>query len=106
MNVFVFLLKYLLFPKFRYKEEFLAIKSAMKYLKQKRLNFDIENKAKSLSSWTYLCMVSYDQAKKDLEKEWNKKNKHKKTPLKEFMKNQINQGLSGYLDRACVWCCC
>lgn len=70
LGFFNFGVKYLFLPKFRFKEELFAIKASMKYLKEKKLNFDIEGKAKFLSSWLYLWMISYDRAKEELEKAW------------------------------------
>jgi len=70
LGVFNFGIKYLFSPRFRFKEELLAIRASMKYLKKKRLDFDIEKKAKQLSSWLYLWMTSYDEAKKELQKTW------------------------------------
>ena len=58
---------YLFSTKFRFQEEFLAIKEGMKYLKKNKLTFDTERSAKYLSSWLYLWMVSYDEAKKELD---------------------------------------
>ena len=63
-------IKYLFYPGFRFKEELLAIKEGMKYLKQNKLTFNINRSAKFLSSWLYLWMVSYDKAKKELLKAW------------------------------------
>ena len=61
---------YLFSPKFRFQEELLAIKEGMKYLKKNKLTFDTERSAKYLSSWLYLWMVSYDEAKKELDRIW------------------------------------
>ena len=62
---------YLFSPKFRFQEELLAIKEGMKYLKKNKLTFDTERSAKYLSSWLYLWMVSYDEAKKELDRIWH-----------------------------------
>lgn len=70
LGVFKFGIKYLFSPKFRFKEEILAIKASMKYLKKKGLDFEVEKRAKWLSSWLYLWMTSYDDAKKALQKAW------------------------------------
>ena len=56
---------------FRFQEELLAIKASMKYLKRKKLTFDTDKSARHLSSWLYLWMVSYDRAKRELDKAWN-----------------------------------
>lgn len=61
---------YLFSPKFRLNEELLAIKESMKIYKANNLTFDIYRKAKILSSWLYLWMTSFAQAKKELEKIW------------------------------------
>ena len=65
-------LKYIFSGKFRFGEEFEAIKPAMKYLKEKKIEFDIDKKAKILSGWLYFWPVSYKTAKKDLERIWRK----------------------------------
>ena len=62
---------YLFSPKFRFQEELLAIKEGMKYLKKNKLTFDTERSAKYLSSWLYLWMVPYDEAKKELDRIWH-----------------------------------
>lgn len=62
-GVIIWLLKYIFIPKFRFEEELKADISKIKYLKGKRLNFDIEKRAKQLSSWIYLWPVSYNEAK-------------------------------------------
>lgn len=70
MGWLVFGLKYLLFPKFRFNEELMAIKESMKYLKKKNITFDTERRARFLSSWIYLWPVSYEYAKKELDGAW------------------------------------
>ena len=69
---FIFGIKYLLLPKFRFNEELIAVKASMNYLKSQGLHCDLSKKAKYLSSWIYLWPVSYDYAKKELEKAWRK----------------------------------
>jgi hypothetical protein len=70
MGVFKFGLKYLFSPRFRFQEELLSIKEGMKYLKQKNLTFDTDRSAKFLSSWLYLWMVSYEKARRELDRAW------------------------------------
>lgn len=70
MGLFNFGLRYLLSPSFRLKEELIAIKESMKYLKEKEFDFDFEKNAKWLSSWLYLWMVPYERVKRELEKVW------------------------------------
>lgn len=60
------LLKYILSPKFRFEEEILADIPKIKYLKSKKIEFDLEKRAKQLSSWIYLWPVSYEEAKEKL----------------------------------------
>jgi len=67
----IFAIKYMFNPVFRFNEEILAIKEAMRYLKKYNMPFDLDRKAKTLSSWLYLWPVSRDFAKKELEKIWN-----------------------------------
>jgi hypothetical protein len=61
-------IKYIFLPKFRFEEEILAIKAQMRYLKKRKIKFDIEKSAKYLSSWLYLRPVSYKIAKKELKR--------------------------------------
>lgn len=61
------LLKYIFSPKFRFEEEILADISKIKYLKSNKLKFDIDKRAKQLSSWIYLWSVSYKEAKEKLD---------------------------------------
>ncbi len=68
LGVFKFGLKYLFSPKFRFQEELLAIKEGMRHLRQKGLVFDTERSARFLSSWLYLWMVSYEKAKRELDR--------------------------------------
>lgn len=65
-------LSYVLLPKFRFNEELEAIKSSMRYLKERKNNFDTKRNAKFLSSWLYLWCVSYKKAKYELDKAWQK----------------------------------
>ncbi len=70
LGSFRVLIGYLFFPRFRLNEELLAIKEMMKVYKKNNLPFDFERKAKVLSSWLYLWMTSFENAKKELEKIW------------------------------------
>lgn len=63
-------LGYVFLPKFRFNEEFEAIKSSMGYLKKRKSSFDTERSAKYLSGWLYLWCVSYKKAKCELDKAW------------------------------------
>jgi hypothetical protein len=71
IGLFPFGVKYLFLPKFRLKEELLAIKEGMKVYKENGLKFDIDRSAYFLSSWLYLWMTSFENAKKELEKIWD-----------------------------------
>jgi 2-methylisocitrate lyase-like PEP mutase family enzyme len=61
---------YVIFPKFRFDEELEALKSSMKYLKERKEDFDTQRSAKFLSGWLYLWCVSYKKAKLELDKAW------------------------------------
>lgn len=61
-------LSYLLFPKFRFEEELIAIKSTMKHLNSTGYIYDTDRGARFLSSWVYLWCVSYKKAKYELDK--------------------------------------
>jgi len=71
-NWIVWGIKYWLFPKFRFHEEIIATKEHMRYLKNRNVKFDIEQRAEHLSSWLYLWSVPYRVAKDSLEKIWAK----------------------------------
>ncbi len=60
----IFNIKYLTSPKFRFNEELLAIKEAIKYLKKHSIPFDFEKNAQSLSGWLYFWPISKYDAKK------------------------------------------
>ena len=66
-----FAYKYLFDSKFRFQEELLAVKEAMRYLKSMKIAFDFEKKAKFLSSYVYLWPVSKEYAEKELHKVWD-----------------------------------
>lgn len=63
-------LRYTFSPNFRFNEELEAIKTSMKYLKKVKSSFDTEKRAKFLSGWLYLWCVSYEEAKKELDRAW------------------------------------
>lgn len=65
-----FALLYLINPRFRFQEELLATKEAMKYLKQSGIPFDFERSAKILSSYLYFWPVTKERAAEELEKIW------------------------------------
>ncbi len=62
--------KYIFSGKFRFNEELEAIKASMKYLKRKKIGFDIEKKARILSGWLYFWPVGYKTAERELKKVW------------------------------------
>lgn len=67
-----FALRYLLSGKFRFFEELEASKEQWKYLKSHGITPDLDRKARILSSWIYFWPVSYEFAKKEIEKTWAK----------------------------------
>lgn len=60
------ILKYIFIPKFRFEEEIIADIPMINYLKSKKLEFDIDRRAKQLSGWLYLWPVSYQTAREKL----------------------------------------
>lgn len=66
-----FALKYLFIPKFRLKEELIAVKVGIKYLKIRRYPFDFEEKSKKSSQNLYLWPISKYYKKARLEQIWN-----------------------------------
>lgn len=71
-GVLVFLMKYIIFPKFRFEEELFANKKQMVYLKEHEFEFPVEKRAKALSGWLYLWSVSYQRAYTLLKNAWEK----------------------------------
>lgn len=71
MGWFIFGIKYLIFPKFRLNEELIAIQASMKIFKEHQFKFDLNGKAKILSSWLYLWPASYKDARKQLAQAWS-----------------------------------
>lgn len=69
-NWFKWGLKFWLDCKFRYKEELEATKAHMSYLKKRGRKFDIEKRARDLSGAIYLWCVSYEKARRELDKAW------------------------------------
>lgn len=61
---------YLLFPKFRFREELEAMKPQMRYLKSIGKQFDTDLRARYLSGWLYLWSVPYQYAKHKLDAAW------------------------------------
>lgn len=72
VGVVKFILKYIFDKNFRFQEELIATKEAMKFIKSRRLTWDINHSAHSLSSWLYLWPKSYDQAQTKLKNIWEK----------------------------------
>lgn len=70
MGLFIFGIRYLLFPRFRLQEELLADKEGMRVYKKYHLAYDFDRHAKFLSSGLYLWMTSFENAKKELGKIW------------------------------------
>ena len=71
MGWLVFGTKYLFSSKFRFSEELIAVKEAMKYLKKNHLSFNFDKKARTLSSYLYLWPVPKDYAEKELKRVWD-----------------------------------
>lgn len=71
MGFIKFGFQYLFNSKFRFEEELIAVKEAMKYLKKNKIQFEFDKNAKFLSSFVYLWPVSKNYAKKELRKIWN-----------------------------------
>ncbi|MFA5770369.1 MAG: hypothetical protein WC894_02650 [Patescibacteria group bacterium] len=70
-GLILWIVKYLLNSKFRVMEELIANKYQMRYMKDHRLEFPFEKKAKMLSSWIYFWPVTYKEALKELKTAWN-----------------------------------
>lgn len=71
MGWFVFGVKYLFSPKFRFTEELIAVKKAMGFLKKNNIPFNFNRTAKVLSIYLYLWPVSKHYAEKELRKIWD-----------------------------------
>jgi hypothetical protein len=61
---------YIFSAEFRVEEEIIADKASMVFLANKGLEFDIERRAKMLSSWLYFKPISYEDAKERFEQLW------------------------------------
>jgi len=71
MGWLLFGTKYLFSSKFRFNEELLAVKEAMKYLKRNKNYFTFDRSSKNLSSHLYLWPVSKRYDEKELRKLWD-----------------------------------
>ncbi len=73
IGVFIFTLKYLFDSKFRKKEELLAVKEAIKYLKKQGISFNFNEHERNLSNYLYLYPISkyYKYDKEKLQKVWS-----------------------------------
>ena len=67
-GILLWIILYIISPKFRFNEELLAFKQQIKYLKKLNLTLDLELRAQRLSSWLYLWCVSYEKALLELQK--------------------------------------
>lgn len=63
-------MKYSFCPSFRFNEELIATKAQMAVYKKFKKDFDIKKSARYLSGWLYLWPMSYEAAKRKLEKMW------------------------------------
>lgn len=70
IGIVKFGVQYLFSPTFRFNEELIAVQEAMRYLKRQGQVFDIDMKAKHLSSWLYLWPVSKTYAREQLQRLW------------------------------------
>lgn len=64
--------RYWFSSQFRLQEELMADQAMMSYLKRRNQSFPFERRAKILSSWLYLWMISSEEAKKKLSQMWEK----------------------------------
>ena len=62
--------RYLLSRKFRLAEELAASKPQLGHIKNKKLTFNLERKARVLSGWLYLWPASYESVLKNLNEAW------------------------------------
>lgn len=67
-GILLWIILYIISPKFRLKEELLAFKEQIEYLKKHNLTLDLELRAERLSSWLYLWCISYEKALLELKK--------------------------------------
>lgn len=73
MGWFVWGLRYCFLGSFRFEEELVAIKESMKYMKERKIDWDTKRTAKFLSGYLYLWCVPYKKAKFELDKAWKNK---------------------------------
>ena len=73
-GIFIWSLKYIFSPKFRFEEELKADVSKLKFLKSKKANPYIDKRAKHLSGWNYFWPVSYKEARARLMNIWTELN--------------------------------
>ena len=71
MGLLRFGLKYLFSRSGRLEEELIAYGKQMKYLKSKKLNYDLDKIAKNLSGWVYIWCTSYNVVRPKLQKIWD-----------------------------------
>ena len=64
------IINYIFLPKFRLKEELIARKEQMRYIKMQKLSYPFEQQAKFLSSWVYLWPADYISVLKELKRNW------------------------------------
>lgn len=57
---------------FRFKKEIIAYEKQFEYLKKNKATINLENIARHFSSTTYLWSKKYEDARKELQKLWNK----------------------------------
>ena len=72
-GLFKWIALYLLSHKFRIEEELIADQARLEHLAQNGETFDIEQRARQLSSWLYLHGISYEDAKEALTRLWEEK---------------------------------
>lgn len=65
------LFRYWLSPHTRFEEELLATEAEMRVLNSYGEQFDVADRARTLSSWLYLWCVPYEEAKERLTMLWN-----------------------------------
>ena len=65
-----YVIQYNLSPRFRINEEFEADKARIRYLKKNGVEWDLDARARMLSSYQYWWAISYKEAKRILEKMW------------------------------------
>jgi hypothetical protein len=63
-----FWLLYQFSSKFRINEELIADKARFKFIRQNKVEYDLQKRAEMLSSWKYFWGISYVSAKAQLEK--------------------------------------